>query len=76
MYLILIFRRLASASPAVKAKEEPKGAKDSQSFTMNMFRGHLNISQVFPYPEVLTEDQSETLKMLVDPVSKFFDVSS
>lgn len=42
---------------------------------MNMFRGQLNISQVFPYPEVLTEDQTDTLKMLVDPVSKFFDVS-
>lgn len=66
-------RRLASASPAVKAKEEPKVAKESQSFTMNMFRGQLNISQVFPYPEVLTEDQTDTLKMLVDPVSKFFD---
>ncbi|XP_026681245.1 very long-chain specific acyl-CoA dehydrogenase, mitochondrial [Diaphorina citri] len=67
------FRRLASASAAVKAKEEQKAAKESQSFTMNMFRGQLNTNQVFPYPEVLTEDQSDTLKMLVDPVTKFFD---
>jgi hypothetical protein len=58
----------------VKAKEEQKAAKESQSFTMNMFRGQLNTNQVFPYPEVLTEDQSDTLKMLVDPVTKFFDV--
>lgn len=68
------FRRLASASAAVKPKEQSKGAaKESQSFTMNMFRGQLQTSQVFPYPEVLTDDQTDTLKMLVDPVSKFFD---
>uniref|UniRef100_A0A8D8Q2D2 Very long-chain specific acyl-CoA dehydrogenase, mitochondrial n=1 Tax=Cacopsylla melanoneura TaxID=428564 RepID=A0A8D8Q2D2_9HEMI len=66
-------RRLASTSAALKHKEEAKAAKESQSFTMNMFRGQLNIHQVFPYPDVLTEDQTDTLKMLVDPVTKFFD---
>ena len=28
---------------------------------------------MFPYPEVLDEDQSETLRMLVDPTEKFFE---
>ena len=28
--------------------------------------------QAFPYPEVLTPDQFETMQMMVDPAEKFF----
>ncbi|XP_054268375.1 very long-chain specific acyl-CoA dehydrogenase, mitochondrial [Macrosteles quadrilineatus] len=72
-------RNYAAPSVATKQREdkdkepEKKAAKESQSFVMNLFRGTLQASQVFPYPEVLTEEQHDTLKMLVDPVSKFFD---
>jgi len=70
-------RTYATPSAAVKPKDEreleKKGAKESQSFVMNLFRGTLQASQVFPYPEVLTEEQNETLKMLVDPMTKFFE---
>lgn len=45
------------------------------SFMMNLFRGVVQTAQVFPYPDVLTEDMTENLKMLVDPVHKFFEVS-
>ncbi|CAH0392334.1 unnamed protein product [Bemisia tabaci] len=66
-----------AAAPAIKEKHEdvskPKPSKDSKSFTMNLFRGGLETSQVFPYPKVLNEEQSEMLTMLVDPMSKFFD---
>lgn len=41
---------------------------------MNLFRGQLQTSQVFPYPEVLNDEQTETLTSLVDPVTKFFKV--
>lgn len=41
---------------------------------MNLFRGQLQTSQVFPYPDVLNEEQTETLVSLVDPVTKFFKV--
>jgi len=54
-------------------KQQAAGAKESQSFVMNLFRGTLQASQVFPYPEVLSDEQNENLKMLVDPVSKFFE---
>ncbi|XP_068916287.1 very long-chain specific acyl-CoA dehydrogenase, mitochondrial isoform X2 [Tenebrio molitor] len=40
---------------------------------MHLFRGQLESRQVFPYPDVLTDEQRDTLKMLVDPVSKFFE---
>ncbi|EFA11043.1 very long-chain specific acyl-CoA dehydrogenase, mitochondrial [Tribolium castaneum] len=46
---------------------------ENTSFVMNIFRGQIEGRQVFPYPNVLTEEQRDTLKMLVDPVSKFFE---
>ena len=41
---------------------------------MNLFRGAVDTSQVFPYPEVLNEEQKDTLKMFIDPTAKFFEV--
>jgi len=41
---------------------------------MGLFKGKLNVQQVFPYPEVLDSDQESTLQSYVDPVSKFFEV--
>lgn len=41
---------------------------------MNLFRGVVQPVQVFPYPDVLNEEQTDTLNMLVDPVRKFFEV--
>lgn len=48
--------------------------KESQSFTMNLFRGVMETAQVFPFPQVLNEEQIDTLKMFVDPTAKFFEV--
>jgi very long chain acyl-CoA dehydrogenase len=42
---------------------------------MNIFRGAVQGSQVFPYPDVLNEEQRDTLSMLVDPTAKFFQVN-
>jgi very long chain acyl-CoA dehydrogenase len=56
------------------AAESKKDLKTSKSFTMNLFRGQLQTSQVFPYPDVLNDEQTETLTSLVDPVTKFFKV--
>lgn len=41
----------------------------------NMFKGELEASQVFPYPDILNEEQREFISMLVDPVNRFFNVS-
>jgi len=49
-----------------------KKAPDSKSFAVNMFRGTTVTDQVFPFAEVLTAEQRETLEMLVDPTDKFF----
>jgi len=35
--------------------------------------GKLETSQVFPYPEVLDAEARETLGLLVEPVTKFFE---
>ncbi|XP_071441841.1 very long-chain specific acyl-CoA dehydrogenase, mitochondrial [Hetaerina americana] len=71
-------QRLLATAPqvATKHQEDPKtkkgGAKESKSFTMNIFRGTVEASQVFPYPDVMTSEQRDTLNLLVDPTSKFF----
>ncbi|KAL3847388.1 hypothetical protein ACJMK2_018303, partial [Sinanodonta woodiana] len=48
-------------------------AKESNSFCMNIFRGQIKVDQVFPYPEVMTSEQKQTLQMLLDPTAKFFE---
>lgn len=53
--------------------EKKSRVKESQSFTMNAFCGKLQTSQVFPFPEPLNEEQTDTIKMLVDPIEKFFE---
>lgn len=63
----------AVKNAAVEKTKKGTGTKESQSFVMNMFRGQLQTSQVFPFPESLTEEQIDTLKMLVDPIEKFFE---
>ncbi|XP_022162459.1 very long-chain specific acyl-CoA dehydrogenase, mitochondrial [Myzus persicae] len=68
-------RRLLSTTAALsteKSSDSKKDVKQSKSFTMNLFRGQLQTSQVFPYPNVLNDEQTETLTSLVDPVTKFF----
>ncbi|XP_053218192.1 very long-chain specific acyl-CoA dehydrogenase, mitochondrial [Podarcis raffonei] len=46
---------------------------ESKSFAVGMFKGQVNTEQVFPYPSVLNEDQAQTLRELVGPVSRFFE---
>lgn len=70
--------RLYSASAAVpKAKpanpevsKQPK--RENESFMANIFRGTLVSKQVFPYPDVLTVDQKETMDSFLDPFERFF----
>jgi very long chain acyl-CoA dehydrogenase len=56
-----------------KAKKDDKKVKTSNSFVMNLFRGQFYPNEVFPYPNVLNEEQKDNVKMLLDPISKFFE---
>ncbi|XP_076621534.1 acyl-CoA dehydrogenase very long chain isoform X2 [Colletes latitarsis] len=47
--------------------------KDSTSFTKNIFCGHVQTSQVLPFPKLLNKEQTDTLKLLIDPIEKFFE---
>ncbi|KAK3094339.1 hypothetical protein FSP39_000516 [Pinctada imbricata] len=58
---------------ASKAKSQPEPVKESVSFAKNLFRGTIKADQVFPFPEVLDDEQTEMLQMLVDPCAKFFE---
>lgn len=67
---INLTRHLAAA-PEAKPKETP-ATKETESFVMNMFKGVVQANQLFPYPDPLTDEQRDTVSMLVDPVEKFF----
>ncbi|XP_032672716.1 very long-chain specific acyl-CoA dehydrogenase, mitochondrial [Odontomachus brunneus] len=63
----------AVKTKSAEAPQENAAIKESQSFTMNIFRGQLQLSQVFPFPEPMTEEQTDTVKMLIDPMEKFYE---
>uniref|UniRef100_A0A2I3TIT7 Very long-chain specific acyl-CoA dehydrogenase, mitochondrial n=1 Tax=Pan troglodytes TaxID=9598 RepID=A0A2I3TIT7_PANTR len=58
-------------SDALTRKKSAKA--ESKSFAVGMFKGQLTTDQVFPYPSVLNEEQTQFLKELVEPVSRFFE---
>nr|XP_012632548.1 very long-chain specific acyl-CoA dehydrogenase, mitochondrial isoform X3 [Microcebus murinus] len=53
---------------------EKRAKAESKSFAVGMFKGQLITDQVFPFPSVLNEEQTQFLKELVGPVSRFFEV--
>ncbi|XP_045199598.2 very long-chain specific acyl-CoA dehydrogenase, mitochondrial-like [Mercenaria mercenaria] len=48
-------------------------SEESKSFGLNLFRGQGQAEQVFPFPEVLNEEQKENLQMFADQTAKFFE---
>ncbi|TMW51401.1 hypothetical protein DOY81_003525 [Sarcophaga bullata] len=68
-----ILRYYASAVPKSNVKRETKQeAKTNASFMANIFRGNLVSTQVFPYPDVMTQDDKELVGSFIDPMEKFF----
>ncbi|XP_059179422.1 very long-chain specific acyl-CoA dehydrogenase, mitochondrial-like [Physella acuta] len=58
---------------AATATSSVKNSQESKSFGLNLFRGQFSAEQVFPFPEVLTAEQKQTLQELVDPCARFFE---
>jgi hypothetical protein len=54
-----------------REKSVTKKAVHSKSFVQNIFRGIVEPAQAYPYPKVLSEEQTDMLQMLVDPTEKF-----
>lgn len=76
-YFVSLYRCLATSAKLneAPAKASPKADKASvanKSFVANFFLGKVETSETFPYPYYLTEEESETLSMVVDPISRFF----
>lgn len=63
----------SESQPPETSTREKQAKAESKSFAAGMFRGQLTIDQVFPYPSVLNEEQTQFLKELVGPVSRFFE---
>jgi hypothetical protein len=64
-------QRLSSSKE--KVVQADKQLRTSTSFVMNLFRGQFYPNEIFPYPNVLNEEQRENVKMLIDPIWKFFE---
>lgn len=62
-------------APAAETPADPpkSTSEESRSFAVGMFLGRVNPQQVFPFPQVLSEDQEQTLRELVGPVGRFFE---
>lgn len=41
---------------------------------MGLFNGELRPEEVFPFPEVLTEEQAQNTAMFIDPITRFYEV--
>uniref|UniRef100_A0A8C2GCX0 Very long-chain specific acyl-CoA dehydrogenase, mitochondrial n=1 Tax=Cyprinus carpio TaxID=7962 RepID=A0A8C2GCX0_CYPCA len=66
-------KNVVGSDATMTAEKVDKAANESKSFAVNMFKGQISTSQVFPFPSVLNEEQSQFLKELVGPCSKFFE---
>ncbi|KAF5290049.1 hypothetical protein FQA39_LY14830 [Lamprigera yunnana] len=66
-------RCLSTAAQAKVSKEnEAAAAGENLSFTLNLFRGQIEAREVFPFPAPLDDEQKDTVRMLLDPIAKFF----
>ncbi|XP_065766877.1 very long-chain specific acyl-CoA dehydrogenase, mitochondrial [Muntiacus reevesi] len=63
----------SDSQPSESSTREKRANSVSKSFAVGMFKGQLTTDQVFPYPSVLNEDQTQFLKELVGPVTRFFE---
>lgn len=63
----------AQAQPKQKSLDVENAKKPpNMSFMANIFRGQVESSQVFPYPDVLGPEQKEEINSLLDPLEKLF----
>ncbi|CAG2114175.1 unnamed protein product [Medioppia subpectinata] len=69
------FIRCQSNSPKVAAdgaesaaKRERRPVETTQSFVMNLFCGEGKVQQQFPYPQVLSPEDIQTVEMVTEPM--------
>ncbi|GLE03092.1 hypothetical protein PINS_up011971 [Pythium insidiosum] len=76
MVMLALLRQSKSQLPhrlslAARGLQTAAEAAENVSYTRGLFLGVNNAKRAFPYPK-LSENEKETLQMLVDPVSKYF----
>ncbi|XP_058871314.1 very long-chain specific acyl-CoA dehydrogenase, mitochondrial-like [Acipenser ruthenus] len=67
-------KHATGSETAAKTSTDKKTSDlESKSFAVNMFKGQISTAQVFPFPSVMNEEQTQFLSELVGPVAKFFE---
>lgn len=58
---------------STKVENESKNSKatESKSFALNIFRGVISHDDIFPYKDVLTDEQKSNLQALIEPTAVF-----
>ncbi|KAF6773052.1 hypothetical protein AHF37_07653 [Paragonimus kellicotti] len=52
---------------------QSKPLPETASFAMNLFRGKLNVTEILPFPKVLSPDKCQHLQDVLDQLEKFVD---
>lgn len=71
----IYYRCLATSAKLNEAPPKSNVKPPNKSFVTNFFLGRAEASETFPYPYCLTDEESETLSMVIDPIERFFAVS-
>ncbi len=64
---------LQRATPAPLTRSMASLPAEIKSYTRALFFGHVNAKQAFPYPDVMDQEAKETVRSLIEPISRFFD---
>ncbi|TMW51404.1 hypothetical protein DOY81_003528 [Sarcophaga bullata] len=68
-----ILRYSTAAVPKRKWEQDVKEEnKTNFSFMANIFRGNLVSKQVFPYPDVLSNEEKELILSIAEPIERFY----
>eukprot|EP00128_Syssomonas_multiformis_P011768 Colp12_sorted_trinity150504_noHs@23111 len=68
----LLKQAVPVAAVGIRNITSASAAAEKVSFVKGLFFGEVN-KRAFPYPDTLDDESRETLKMLVEPVQKFFE---
>lgn len=74
-FIVVYFRCLTAAANPRPSEKLERAVLGNQSFVQNFFLGKVEAAEIFPYPYNLSDEEKETLGMVVDPLKRFFSVS-
>ena len=60
-------------TPSVAAQQQSSILGPQHSFAMGIFMNQMNTKQIFPFPDALSEESKDTVKLALDSFGRYFD---